>query len=176
MVQDQQDIGLDKLRLDGGRTHRQDRLLREDGRTLRHGVDVAREAEALQIPQKALVEQLASAQIFDVLGGEVQILDILDDLLQTGRDGEAAVVRHVAVKDVKIADLILHPADEVAVAHGQLVKIAEHGHIQRFVDFHIAPRIFAEYLHGFRADSLIIAVFSGNGNLFFSLTFRWRSL
>lgn len=140
MVQDQQNIGFDQLRLDRRRTHREDGLLGEDGRALRDGENVAREAEALKIFEEALVEELSAAQVGDVLRGEMKVLNVFDDLLQTGGDGKAAIVRHVAVKHVEIADLILHPADKVAVAHRQFIEIAEHRHVQSFVDFHIAPQ------------------------------------
>ena len=61
---------------------------------------------------------------------KMQILNIGDDPLQTGADGKAAVIGDLAEKDVEIGDLILHALIEIAVAHGELIKVAEHGHIQ----------------------------------------------
>ena len=49
VVERQKQKRFDQLRLDRGRTHGQDRLLRENRRPLRHGPDIAREAEAFQV-------------------------------------------------------------------------------------------------------------------------------
>ena len=133
MVDDEQDIGLDELRLNGGRAHRQDRLTREDRRALRHGVNIAREVKIMQVGQKFLAEELPAAQIGDVAVGEMQILDVFDHLLQTGCDGKAAAVRNVSVKHVEIADAVAHLAGEEPVSHRQLIEVAEHGHVQFFV-------------------------------------------
>jgi len=132
----QQQIRLHELRLDGGRAHRDERLAREHGRALRHGPDVAGEAEVFQIVQKCLAEQLPAAQIGNVLVGEVQVLDVVDDLLETGGDGVAAVVRHAAEEHIKIRDAVLHAVLKITVAHRQLIEIAEHGHVERFVGVH----------------------------------------
>ena len=95
--------------------------------------------EILQIVQEALVKDAAAAEIGEVVLRKMQIADILDHLLQTCRNGKAAAVRNIAEEDVKIADLIRLPVHKVAVAHGQLVKIAEHGQIEFFIRFHTAP-------------------------------------
>ena len=139
VVQRKQNIRFNELRLDGRGADRQDRLAREDRRALRHGVDIAREVEILQIVQEALVKDAAAAEIGEVVLRKMQIADILDHLLQTCRNGKAAAVRNIAEEDVKIADLVRLPVHKVAVAHGQLVKIAEHGQIEFFIRFHTAP-------------------------------------
>ena len=108
----------------------------EDGGALRHGPDVAGEAEVFQIVQKCLAEQLPAAQIGNVLVGEVQVLDVVDDLLETGGDGIAAVVRHAAEELIKVRDAVLHAVLQITVAHRQLIEVAEHGHVQRFVGVH----------------------------------------
>ena len=90
----------------------------------------------LQIGEELLAEQVPAAEILDVLVGEVQVLDVVDQLLQSGRDGEAAAVRYLAEEHVKVGDAILAAGFKVAVAHGQLVEIAEHGHVQLFLCFH----------------------------------------
>ena len=132
----QQQIRLHELRLNGGCAHRDERLTREHGRALRHGPDVAGEAEVFQVVQKCLAEQLPAAQIGNVLVGEVQVLDVVDDLLETGGDGVAAVVRHAAEEHIKIRDAVLHAVLKITVAHRQLIEIAEHGHVERFVGVH----------------------------------------
>ena len=142
VVEDEQDIRLDELRLDGGCADGQDRLAREDRRALRHGEDVAREAEIAQVGEEVLVKDAAAAQVGDVLFGKMQVADVVDHLLQPCRDGEAAAVGDVAVKDVEIADAVTHPVAEIAVAHRQLVEVAEHGHVELVVSVHSAPRLF----------------------------------
>ena len=67
---------------------------------------------------------------------EVQVLDVVDQLLQTCGDGEAAAIGHLAEKHVEIGDAVLAAGFKVAVAHGQLIKVAEHGHIQLLIGLH----------------------------------------
>ena len=136
VVDGQERERLNELRLDSGGTDDDERLLRKDGRPLRDGVDIAREAEILQIVQKLLAEEVPAAEIGDVLLGEVQVLDIVDQLLQARRDGEAAAVGHLAEKNIKIGDAVLVAGLEVTIAHRQLVEVAEHGHVQLFLSFH----------------------------------------
>ena len=97
---------------------------------------VAGEAEVPQIVQKLLAEQVPATEIGDVLLGEVQVLDVVDQLLQTCRDGEAAAIGHLAEKHVEIGDALLAAGLKVAVAHGQLIEVTEHGHVQLFLSFH----------------------------------------
>ena len=132
----QQQVRLHKLRLNGRGAHRDERLTREHGRALRHGPDITGEAEVFQIVQKCLTKQLPAAQIGNILVGEVQVLDVVDDLLETGGDGVAAVVGHAAEEYIEVGDAILHIVVEITVAHRQLIKIAEHGHVQRLVGVH----------------------------------------
>ena len=136
VVDGQQGERLDQLRLDGRCADHHQRLLGEHRRTLRNGVDIAGEAEVPQIVQKLLAEQVSPAEIGDVLLGEVQVLDVVDQLLQTCRDGEAAAIGHLAEKHVEIGDALLAAGLKVAVAHGQLIEVTEHGHVQLFLSFH----------------------------------------
>ena len=90
---------LDELGLDGRGADRQDRLTREDRRALRHGVDIAREAESLaDSPETPRQTCRWLAEIGEVLLGKMQVVDIVDHLLQARRDGKAAAVRHVGGK------------------------------------------------------------------------------
>ena len=113
----------------------------EHGRPLRYGVNIAGEAEGAQIFQKFLAENALAAQVRNVLLVKVQILDVFDELLEARRDGKAAAVRDRAEINVKIGDAIFEAGLEIAVAHGQLVEIAEHGHVQFFFRFHGTPHI-----------------------------------
>ena len=66
----------------------------------------------------------------------MQVLDILDGLLQTRRDGKAAFIGHLPEEQIKVCDLVLHAAFEVAVRHGQLIEIAEHGQVDIRIRLH----------------------------------------
>ena len=136
MVDAEQKIGFDELRLDSGGTHRQNRLSGEHRRALRHCPDVAGEAEIGKIIQELLTEHIAAAQVGNILLRKMQILDILDNLLQTCRDGEAAAVGTAAEKQVKIGNPVAVAGGKIALTHGQLIEIAEHGQIQFVVDHH----------------------------------------
>ena len=142
VVDGQQRKRLDELGLDGGGTDRHDRLLGEDGGPLGDCPDVAGEAEVLQVGQKLLGEQVPSPEVGDVLLVEVQVQDIADELIQARADGEAPLVRHVPEEHVEIGCAVLKARLEIAVAHGQLVKIAEHGHVQLLIGAHGGNTLF----------------------------------
>ena len=125
---------------------------------LGHGVDVAAEMEVRKIVQKLLAENTAGTEICDILLVKVQILDIVDQLVEAGGNGVPASVRHRAEINVEIGNAILEkrcafllsiyffdffhrnailePGFQVTIAHGQLVKVAEHGHIQLLIGLH----------------------------------------
>ena len=162
MVQHHQHIGLDELRLDRSCADGQERFPRKNDRPFRDCPDVARKVKSAQIGQKLLGKISLSAEEIEVLLGEFQIADIVHDLFESGDDRKAAVVGIFAVKDIKIDDFVLHPLCKIAVAHGQLVKIAEHGQI--------AGKVFHKACLRNRLISLlsIISHFSGKSNPFFS--------
>ena len=136
MVDGQQRECLDQLGFDGRGADHHQRLLGEHRCALGNGVDIAGKAEISEIVQKLLAEQVPAAEISDVLLGEMQVLDVVDQLLQSRRNGEAAAVGHLAEEHVEIGDAILAAGLEVAVAHGQLIEVTEHGHVQLFLSFH----------------------------------------
>ena len=129
MVDAQKQERLNQLGLDGRGPDRDDRLLGEDRRSLRHGPDVAGEAEIGQILQEFLAEQVPATEIFNVLRVKMQVPDIPDNLLQTRRNGKAAAVGTLTEEHIEIADAVLVAPLKVAVAHGQLIEVAEHGEI-----------------------------------------------
>ena len=65
----------------------------------------------------------------NILVIKVERLDIFHHLCQSGCDGEAGLVRNRAVEYVEIAHPVLQARLKIAVAHSQLVKIAQHGQI-----------------------------------------------
>jgi len=132
--------GLNELGLNSRSAHRDQGLPGKNRGALGDGVNVAGKAEILQIGQEVLVKELAAPEILDVLLGEVEILNIVNELLQSRHDGKAALIRYRAEKHIEIGDTILVAVFEITVAHGQLIKIAEHGHVQLFLSFHFIPQ------------------------------------
>ena len=96
--------------------------------------------EIPEIVQKLLGKQVLAPQVRNVLLIEMQVFDIVNDLAETGTDGEAPLVRHIPEEHVKICDLILSACLKISVAHGQLVKVAEHGHVQFLFRIHTTPQ------------------------------------
>ena len=136
VVELQQQIGLQQLGLDGGSTDGNHRLPGEDRRPFRDGPDVPGEAEVPQILQKRRLKKAAPLQITDILLGEVELLHVVHDLLQPCRDGIAALVRDAAVENVKIGNAVFHAVGQIAVAHGQLIEVAQHGKIDAGTALH----------------------------------------
>jgi len=97
-----QQIRLNQLRLNRGRADGQQRFAGEHGRAFRDGVNVAVELEILEVIEEALIEDPLAAQISNIIIGEMQLLDVLDNLLQPRGNRETAAVRHVAEEHVEI--------------------------------------------------------------------------
>ena len=129
MVDAQQHHGFHKLGLDGRPAHGDNGLPGEDGRALGNGPHVAGECKIPQVFQEFLAEDMFGVEVLDVLLGEGQVLQVLHQLLHAGHNGEAAVVGHLAEKHVEIANGVLEPVGKIAVGHGELVKIGEHGQV-----------------------------------------------
>ena len=92
-------------------------------------VEVAGEAEMAQVVEEPLVKDALRAQKGYVVLGKVQAADVLHHLRQPREDGEAAVVGVFAVKHVERDTRVAHPVAEIAVGHGQLVKVHHHGKV-----------------------------------------------
>ena len=75
----------------------------------------------------------------------MQALDVVHDLLQTCGDGEAASVGDLPEEQVKVGDPIAVTGLQIPVAHGELVKIAEHGHV--LMRAHVHMRVLLRYDH-----------------------------
>ena len=85
----------------------------------------------------------------------MKVLNIVNQLPQARADGEAALVRHVPEEHVKIGHAVPHPRLKISVAHGQLIKIAEHGQI-----------LFCHHCTSFSVIAMIIGCFDGKSNSF----------
>ena len=75
------------------------------------------------------VKAALGAQVVNILLVEAQLLNVLHHLGQAGRDGKAALVGDGAVKHIKVADAVLQAGLKIAVGHGQLIEVAQHGQI-----------------------------------------------
>ena len=142
MVDGQQRKRLDQLGLNCRRADCYHRLLGENGRALRNGPDVACESELLQVGQEVLAEQAPAPEVRNVFLVKVQILDILNQLAQPCADGEASLIRHTAEEYVEIGNLIIQSGLIISVAHGQLVEVAQHGHVQFLFGVHLKTPLF----------------------------------
>lgn len=85
VVDDVEHRRLDELGLEDRGLDAQQGFVGEDHRALGHGVDLAREAEVLQVVEELLVKQVQRAQIGDVLRVKVQVFDVVDHLLRAPR-------------------------------------------------------------------------------------------
>ena len=78
---------------------------------------------------KAVVTNAPADNQIQVTQIERKILEIVDELPDARHDGKAAVVGDMAEKHVEPRDLVAHTVFKIAVCHGQLVKVRQHGQI-----------------------------------------------
>ena len=131
-VHDVEQRGFDKLTDRQRAGHADERLSREDDRALTHRIDVAREPQPGKHREEVDCEQRTPVST-DLLGekryvgvGESPAREPLERLLDAGSNGETAVERVLAIRQVEAA-LGLGPArGEVRLSHRQLVEIGEH--------------------------------------------------
>ena len=97
-------------------------------RSFGNGVNVTAEMEVCQIIEKIIGETVQTPQISDVLLIKVKILDIIDDLIQAGRQGKAVAARIDAVKGIENNGFVLL-ALEVTLHHGQFIKIGQQSQV-----------------------------------------------
>ena len=136
VIEDQQQEGLHQLGLNGRGPDGDYRLPGEDGRTLRNGPDIAGKPEIPQIIQELFRKEVLAPEIVNILFAEMQVFNIGNDPVQARTDGVAAVIRDLPEKDVKVGNPVLKARLKIAVAHGQLIKVAEHGHIELIRHIH----------------------------------------
>ncbi len=129
MVDDVQDGGLHQLGLHDGGDDLDHRLPGEHDGALWNGIDIAGEPEGLQVLEKVRPEHAQGGQIVDVLLVEMQFLDVLDDLLQAGGDGVAAVAGVPTVEGVEDHGLVQVLVHEISLHHGELVQVCHQGEV-----------------------------------------------
>ena len=128
MVDNVQKCRFNKLGLHQWRNDLDERLSREDNRSLRNCVDIPGKMEASQILQKIVIEQTETSQVFDILRRKMKIAYVVDYLLQAAGYGIASVAWVVAVKSIKDDDLIGWIL-EITLHHGQFIEIGHHRQI-----------------------------------------------
>ena len=131
---------LDELGVEQGRGHAEDRLVGVHDRALGQRGDVPAKTEAREIVEKIVRKKAQRMEIIDVGGVKVHVLNVLDDLLESRKDGKAAVVRVPAIKSVENDAVVRAAAEIVAVGHRHLVKVHHHGDVSLIVLFHNSSR------------------------------------
>ena len=126
MIDDIQHRCLDQLRFHNRSHDLNQRLVWEYDGAFRNRVQVPGKMEAAQIFQKVGVEDTETAQVGDIVIGELQVLDIIDDLFQTGCDGVAASAGVVSIKDIEDNGFVV-VLFKIALHHGKFVKICHQG-------------------------------------------------
>ena len=108
----------------------------ENGSSFGDRPDIAGEPEICQICQEFLTEHIPAAQILNIIGRKMEILNVGDDLLQARCNSETTAVGTTPEKQVEVSDAVFVARLEITLAHGQLVEITEHGQIQLIAGFH----------------------------------------
>lgn len=96
MIYRKQDIGFYKLCLDSRCFYGKDRLVRENRRTLRYGVNIAGKSEVFEIFEKFFIENLLTAKKFYIFGSKMKFFYIFDYLVKSCRNRKSAVVGNVS--------------------------------------------------------------------------------
>ena len=131
VVQRREEEGLHNLRLDDGRADAHHGLVREDGRALRHGPDVAGEAQGPEVIGERgghrVGERGDGAEVGDLRVGEAEILEVAEQPPEAHGDQVAPPVREAADEHLAGRRGAKHAAVEVAGGHRELVEVGPEG-------------------------------------------------
>ena len=145
VIEHEKHVGFDQLRLDRRGADGENRLVRENGSSLGNSPDVAGEAEAFEVFEKLLVKNALGAEVRDVVIVKVKLFDVVDNLLKTCRNSEAAVVGNRAEKYVELHLALVEVVFEVAVGHGEFIEVTQHSQIfffhSRLLDIFVVQNI-----------------------------------
>ena len=125
-MQQVDEAGLDELGLRQRRGHAQDRLVGEECRALRHGVDVAPEPERCEIIEKRRAESPGARKPGHVVRREAQALDEPESVLEACGQEKSAPRRQLAEEKLENGGA-RHPMIEIRLQHVQLVEVGEKG-------------------------------------------------
>ena len=102
----------------------QNRLIREDGGALGHGVDLAGEPEGREACQGARVEATRGFQPRELGLGEPYLLEELQDLLEAGCEQEVALAGQLANEELEHGR-VGHASLEIGGVHVELVEVGQ---------------------------------------------------
>ena len=109
---------LDELGLHNGGNDLDKGFPGENHGTLRNGVNIACKAEFIEIAQKVLLKHIQASQVFNVAVIKMQVLNVLNDLLQSSTDGKAVAVGIGPVKHVEYNGFVGVLFFEIPLHHG----------------------------------------------------------
>ncbi len=133
---EREERGLDELSFRQRRRHLEERFVSEHRRAFLDGLHVASEPEPGQVGVEErgghAAEHGQAAQILDLVGFELQMLEVVERLLETCAHQECAMIGQRA--DIQLeGGAVIHPAGVVAGQHRQLVQVCEesaHGRLR----------------------------------------------
>ena len=126
-----QERGLQQLGLEDGTLYADEGLVGEDDRALRDGIDVAREAQRLQVVQEDGVEEgptiaaVERREVGHVLGGKAEVGQEVHDSGQAAGDREAASEGVLPEEEVEDRPLCRRPRLPVGVGHRELIEVGQ---------------------------------------------------
>ena len=114
----------DELGLGQRGRHAQDRLVGEEHRTFRHGVDVAGKAQAGEIIDEVFAEPSGAREPIKLFGSKPQMAKKLEHLFEPGRNQKAALAGKLAHEEFKARGLGLATI-QIGLHHVELVEIGQ---------------------------------------------------
>ena len=144
LVVDQvQNSCFNQLRLHNGSYHFYQWFHRKYHTALRDRIYVAGKMKTCQIIQKVFGKTAKSPEIVNIIIIKMQTFDVINDLIQAGTDSVAAVVRILAVKQIKYHSLI-GVIFKISLHHCQFIKISQKCKI---AIIHESPSFLEKILH-----------------------------
>ena len=126
VIDDRKQRGFHQLRFKNRRDHAHQRLAREHDRALRNRLHVAVEFERSQLREKILVEKVLTAQVFDVVVAEMQVVEVIQQLFHARHDRVMRRFGLAAIEHIERRNLVAHSAFVIAVHHGRLIEVRHH--------------------------------------------------
>ena len=112
------------LRLHNGSYHFYQWFHRKYHTALRDRIYVAGKMKTCQIIQKVFGKTAKSPEIVNIIIIKMQTFDVINDLIQAGTDSVAAVVRILAVKQIKYHSLI-GVIFKISLHHSKLIQVCQ---------------------------------------------------
>ena len=125
MIDGKKNHGFNQLCLNHGTSDGDNRLTRENRRSLGNRPDIAGKLEIAKIIEKFICEAFF-LQKGKILLREAEILKIVKKLTDACHDGKAAVIGNLSEEHIKPGNFVFHAVLEIAVCHCQLIEIHEH--------------------------------------------------